>query len=67
MLLSHMKTRVCLKYFVNYCSFGVGLFQYIVYHTIKAFYNQFHNILRLADVLPNFPFTISETIHDYYL
>ena len=30
-------------------------------------YNQFHNILRLFDVLPNFPFTTSETIRDYYL
>ena len=24
-------------------------------------YNQFHNILRLLDALPNFPFTASET------
>ena len=30
-------------------------------------YNQFHNILRLFDVLPNFPFTTSETMGDYYL
>ena len=29
--------------------------------------NHFHNILRLFDVLPNFPFTTSETICDYYL
>ena len=29
-------------------------------------YNQFHNILRLFDVLPNFPFTTSETMGDYY-
>ena len=29
-------------------------------------YNQFH-ILRLFDVLPNFPFTTSETMGDYYL
>ena len=27
----------------------------------------FHNILRLFDVLPNVPFTTSETMHDYYL
>ena len=27
--------------------------------------NQFHNILRLFDVLPNFPFTTSETMGDY--
>ena len=25
-------------------------------------YNHFHNILRLLDVLPNFPFTTSETM-----
>ena len=30
-------------------------------------YNHFHNILRIVDVLPNFPFTISETMGDYYL
>ena len=27
----------------------------------------FHNVLRLFDVLPNFPFTTSETMGDYYL
>ena len=32
-----------------------------------SIYNQFHNILRLFDVLPNFPFTPSETMCDYYL
>ena len=30
-------------------------------------YNHFHNILRFFDVLPNFSFTASETIDDYYL
>ena len=29
--------------------------------------NHFHNILRLFDVLPNFPLTTSETMRDYYL
>ena len=29
-------------------------------------YNQFHNILRLFDVLPSFPFTARETMGDYY-
>ena len=29
--------------------------------------NHFHNILSLFDVLPNFPFSKSETMHDYYL
>ena len=32
-----------------------------------TFYNYFHNILRLFDVLPNFAITTSETIRDYYL
>ena len=27
--------------------------------------NHFHNILRLFDVFPNFPFTTSETMRDY--
>ena len=30
-------------------------------------YNHFHNILRLFDVLPNFPFTTSEAMRDYCL
>ena len=30
-------------------------------------HNHFHNILRLFDVLPNFRFTTSETMGDYYL
>ena len=30
-------------------------------------HNHFHNILRLFYVLPNFPFTTSETMCDYYL
>ena len=30
-------------------------------------YSQFHNILKLFDVLPNFSFTTSETRCDYYL
>ena len=30
-------------------------------------YNQFPNILKIFDVLPNFPFTTSKTICDYYL
>ena len=29
--------------------------------------NQFHSILRLLDVLPNFPLTTSEMMGDYYL
>ena len=30
-------------------------------------HNHFHNILRLFDVLTNFPFTTNETMRDYYL
>ena len=30
-------------------------------------HNQFYNILRLFYILPNFPFTTSETMHNYYL
>ena len=33
----------------------------------KVNYNHFHNILRLFDVLPNCPFTTSETMDNYYL
>ena len=28
---------------------------------------QCHNILKCFDILPNFPFTTSETMTDYYL
>ena len=34
---------------------------------MQSTYNHFHNILRLFDVLPNFPFTTSKTMGDYYL
>ena len=30
-------------------------------------YNQFHNILRLLNVLPNFSYTAREAMGDYYL
>ena len=45
---------------------------YVQGKTNCFFYNQFHNILTLFDVLPNFPFTRSETMgiitykHDIY-
>ena len=29
--------------------------------------NHFHNILRLLDVSPNFPFITNETMRNYYL
>ena len=36
-------------------------------HVLYLSYNQFQNILRYFDVLPNFSFTTSETMGDYYL
>ena len=36
------------------------------YFTGKS-YNHFQNILRLFYALPNFPFTTSKTMGDYYL
>ena len=39
----------------------------IEFYIFKLIYNQFRNILRLFDVLPNFPFTTTETMGDYYL
>ena len=35
--------------------------------SVSLSHNHFHNILRLFDVLPNFPFTTSEAMCDYYL
>ena len=37
------------------------------FFTVNYIYNQLHDILRLFDVLPNFPFTPSEKMGDYYL
>ena len=37
---------------------------YKVMQNVKPIYNHFHNILRLFDVLPNFPVTTSETMRD---
>ena len=34
---------------------------------LKNTCNHFHNILRLLDVLPNFPLTTSETMWEYDL
>ena len=38
-----------------------------VQNIIFQIYNQFYNNLRLFDALPNFPFTKSATMCDYYL
>ena len=39
----------------------------IEFSIFELVYNQFHNVLRLFDVLPSFPFTTIETMGDYYL
>ena len=59
---------------------GSDIFMYIVWsipkgpvsllpdaHALPLTYNYFHNILRLSLVLPNFSFTTSKTMRDYYL
>ena len=33
----------------------------------EGIYNRFQNILRLFHVSPNFPFTASETMREFYL
>ena len=43
------------------------LFSYFMRFFSSQTYNQFHNILRLLDVLPIFLFTTSETMGHYYL
>ena len=54
-----------------FISFGVCIYiQYFigvqdVVTNKYLYYNLDHNILRLLDVLPNFPFTTSETDRDY--
>ena len=58
-----------------FCTNQKGCFQYETetgnttfgFCNFKVVCNHFHNILRLFDVLPNFPFSTSETMHDYYL
>ena len=37
------------------------------FKAVHYYYNRFHNILRLFDVIPNFPLTTCETMCDYYL
>ena len=43
------------------------IFRISVREQVTGNYNQFHNILRLFDLLPNFPSTTSEMMDDYYL
>ena len=46
-----MKTRVCLKYFVNYCSFGRWSFQYIVSYLTKFISKDGHSLSYRVDKL----------------
>ena len=39
--------------------------QIILVGLFGAYYNHVHNILRMLEVLPNFSFTISETMPEY--
>ena len=58
-------------YMSHWChNVNVDWFTKSIYHNrlqnvLRFYCNQFHNILRLFDVLPNFPFTKSETMGDY--
>ena len=60
---------------IPYLHFGRAIASYLqsslknatgAFKTLFHIYNQFHNILRL-NVLPNFPFTTSETMPDELL
>ena len=67
--------RTCIYKFCN-CTFHISTFKISIFRIQNIFYfktkitslnyNHFH-ILRLFDVLPNFSFTTSETMRDYYL
>ena len=56
---------------INLTMFGKGMSKDKVLSVITGAksicYDLFHNILRLFDVSPNFSFTTSETMRDYYL
>ena len=54
-------------YMINHCEKKDENEKQITYLRPRQSYNRFHNMLRLFDVLPNFSFTKSETMLDYYL
>ena len=69
---------ICLNYIKNVYSKKIlfqNVWSILYYYDMNSLFlvenkkgcNQHHNILRLFDVLPNFSFTTSETIGDYYL
>ena len=57
------KVQIFQKCFQNVQLFSINPIKYL--NVYADSYNQFHNILRLFDVLPNFPFSTSETMCDY--
>ena len=71
--MSSMRFRVNLLFIVARMSkislLEIGTNPVTFNHTLMSnlIYNQFHNILRLFNVLLNSPFTTSETMGDYYL
>ena len=50
--------EVCLFKKHEQNTIGINILGYVISGTT---YNQFHNILRIFDVLPNFPFSTSES------
>ena len=58
---THIVFSVDFQYLYFRCLAFIRIF------SLTTIYNQFYNMLRLFDVLPNFPFTTSETMCDYYL
>ena len=72
MILSNIKPISCvfLKVFVSFYFYSpkasLGAIENIAFQSF-SFHKPFHKVLRLFDVLPNFPLTKSETMRDYYL
>ena len=58
--------KAIISKYSKYFKVGQKLFQSGTIISMTT-YNHFYNILRLFGVLPNFPFTTSETMSDYYL
>ena len=62
-------TKVALNFVLKQCfsqkkkkTHFIVILVNLLYRDQIVSYNRFHNILRLFDVLPNFPFTTSETM-----
>ena len=59
------RLRLTIKQNLKLQTVDAVIFSILIFQ--KREYNHFHNILRLFDVLPNFPFNTSKTMHDYCL